>query len=72
MPYKIVEVSSYLGGVLTVEKTLERTRILRIVKAMEDFSKMALESTDPDPAYRRAYADIAQYVRQQAYTALVS
>jgi len=40
--------------------------------ALEDLSKMAFETSDPDPAYRRAYADIAKYVREEAQAALAS
>jgi hypothetical protein len=44
----------------------------RLVDALEDLSQMATETTnpDPDPAYCRAYADIASYVRAKARDAL--
>ena len=43
----------------------------RLITALEELSRMAAQTTDPDPAYRRAYADIANFVREKARGALV-
>ncbi len=43
---------------------------IRMREALKDLSQMATETTDPDPAYQRAYADIAKYVRERALAAL--